>query len=49
MTQPKRTEPSMPSTDPRFIWRSSADTDVQRTWRRFGWTPTSEARKQEAA
>jgi hypothetical protein len=22
-----------------FKYHNSADTDVQRTWRRFGWTP----------
>jgi hypothetical protein len=25
--------------DKNFKYRNSADTDVQRTWRRFGWTP----------
>ena len=35
----KRTEPTIPSTDPRFVWTRGAD--VQATWRRFGWTPPS--------
>lgn len=33
----KRTEPTIPVGHPDFVWTSGAD--VQRTWRRFGWTP----------
>lgn len=39
-TQPK--QPTMPITDPRFVYRNSSQTDVQQTWRRFGWTPPFE-------
>ena len=35
----KRTEPTVPASDPRFKWTSGSD--VQATWRRFGWTPPS--------
>jgi hypothetical protein len=35
----KRTEPSVPITDKRFVPTRGAD--VQATWRRFGWTPPS--------
>jgi hypothetical protein len=28
--------------DPNFIYHNASDTDVQRTWRKFGWTPTEE-------
>jgi hypothetical protein len=31
-------------TDPNFIYHDSSDTDVQRTWRKFGWTPQGETR-----
>ena len=31
-------------TDPNFIYHNSSDTDVQRTWRKFGWTPQGETR-----
>jgi len=39
MIQAKRTEPIVPVGHPKFVWYGAADTDVQRTWRRFGWTP----------
>lgn len=39
---PRRTEPTIPASDPRFKWTAGAD--VQATWRRFGWTPPSEGR-----
>jgi len=35
----KRTDPSIPITDKRFVPTRGAD--VQATWRRFGWTPPS--------
>lgn len=35
--QPAR--PSVPLTDPQFVYRNSAQTNVQDTWRRFGWVP----------
>jgi aryl carrier-like protein len=31
--------------DPNFIYHNSSDTDVQRTWRKFGWTPINEQEK----
>lgn len=34
-----RVEPSLRTTDPRFVPTRGAD--VQATWRRFGWTPPS--------
>ncbi len=34
--------PPMRLTDPRFEWKSSAATDVQATWRKYGWVPPSE-------
>lgn len=40
----RRTEPSIPATDPRFVWTNGAD--VQATWRRHGWTPPSAGRPQ---
>ena len=36
----KRTEPTIPADDPRYVWTAGAD--VQATWKRFGWTPLSE-------
>lgn len=43
----KRTLPTIPVGHPEYIWRPAADTDVQRTWRRFGWKPVN-AKKQGA-
>ena len=37
----KRTEPTIPVGHPKFIWYGAAATDVQRTWRRFGWKPVN--------
>jgi hypothetical protein len=31
--------PSIPCTDPRFVWVSSAAANVLATWARFGFTP----------
>jgi hypothetical protein len=36
----RRTNPSIPITDKRFVPTRGAD--VQATWRRFGWVPPSE-------
>lgn len=33
--------------DPKFKYVPAAATDVQATWRRFGWRPISEIKKQE--
>lgn len=41
----KQQIPSFPITDPRFVWVDSSKTDVQRTWRKFGWTPPSQNKK----
>lgn len=38
-THPTITHPTVRVTDPRFQYTSSAATDVQATWRRFGWRP----------
>lgn len=40
----EQTQPKL--TDPEFVWRGPANTDVQATWRRFGWTPPSEQKKE---
>jgi hypothetical protein len=37
--------PPVPITDPRFQYVPAAATDVQQTWRRFGWAPPSKERK----
>ena len=37
----RRTEPTVPVTNWNFAYSRGAD--VQTTWRRFGWTPPSEA------
>ena len=36
--------PLVPVGHPDYVWRGSADTDVQRTWRKYGWKPTEEQR-----
>ena len=36
----KRTNPWIPVGHPDFVWTSGAD--VQKTWRKAGWTPPSE-------
>ena len=30
---------AIPCDDPGFVYHESDDIDVQRTWRKFGWTP----------
>lgn len=30
-------KPTLPITDTRFVYRNSAQTNVQETWKRFGW------------
>lgn len=32
--------------DPQFKYHNAASTDVTRTWKRFGWTPPSEAKNE---
>lgn len=34
-----RAIPAIPCDDPGFVYHGSDDVDVQRTWRKFGWTP----------
>lgn len=31
--------PTIPLNHPEFVYYPAADTDVTRTWRKFGWTP----------
>jgi hypothetical protein len=43
-------EPAYPSgsiLDPNFKYEPSAKTDVQATWRKHGWVPPSEQKKNE--
>lgn len=35
----KPAQPSVPITDPRFIYRNSSQTNVLETWLRHGWKP----------
>ena len=45
--EPAARTPQLPQyrlDDPRFVWIPSGQTDVQRTWRKYGWTPPSETR-----
>ena len=37
-----RIEPRISIKDPNFVWIPSHQTDVQRTWRKFGWRPLKE-------
>jgi hypothetical protein len=39
--------PTKPLTDPRFEYRNAAATDVQTTWRRFGWQPLSKEKQDD--
>lgn len=41
----RRTEPLIPVGHPEFIWTTGAD--VQATWRKYGWTPPSEAKQSD--
>jgi hypothetical protein len=36
--------PIIPVGHPLYVWRPSADCDVQRTWRTYGWKPLNEQR-----
>lgn len=44
MQDAKRTDPLVGINHPEFKWTTGAD--VQATWRKYGWTPPSEGRKQ---
>lgn len=35
--------PYIPVGHPRYVWRGHADTDVQRTWKTYGWKATPRA------
>jgi hypothetical protein len=39
---PKRKLPCPLMDDPSFVYHNSASTDIQRTWRKFGWKPLAE-------
>lgn len=49
---PEKRKPLIPTigiNHPDFVWYSSAQTDVTRTWRRFGWRPLAEQQQTEVA
>jgi hypothetical protein len=33
--------PVIPMGHPQYVYVPAANTDVQRTWRKYGWTPTN--------
>jgi hypothetical protein len=33
--------------DPTFVYYNSASTDIQRTWRKFGWVPIAELKEKQ--
>lgn len=37
--------PCLLTDDPTFVYYNSANTDVTRTWRKFGWKPASELKE----
>lgn len=39
LAKAKKTMPSVLCTSPEFVWRCAADTNVQDTWRKWGWVP----------
>lgn len=39
-------QPAIPLTDPRFNYRAAVNTDIKRTWARFGWAPPSSKPKE---
>ena len=42
MNEPKVVYPTVPVTDPNFVYVPWWKTDVQATWRKFGWVPKAE-------
>lgn len=49
--QPKKRKPvrSKSVLDPDFVYTEASKTDVQKTWKRFGWVPPSEVKNAQAA
>lgn len=43
----KPTQPSVPLTDSKFIYRNSSQTNVQETWKRFGWQPKEQTNEHQ--
>lgn len=43
----KSQTPPVPLTNPQFPYVPAARTDVQATWRKFGWTPLAENKPKE--
>lgn len=37
--------PCLLTDDPTFVYYNSANTDVTRTWRKYGWKPASELKE----
>ena len=37
--------PTIPITNPAFVYRPAANTNVQDIWRKHGWVPPSEVEK----
>jgi hypothetical protein len=42
-------QPQPNITDPSFKWVRPEHTNVQETWRKFGWQPPSETKKEKEA
>ena len=42
MNVPKVVYPTTPITNPAFVYRPAAATDVTIPWRKFGWVPKGE-------
>lgn len=42
----KRTDPWIPVGHPQYVWTPASD--VQATWRRYGWRPISEVEAEKA-
>lgn len=41
--------PWIPVGHPQYVWRPSADCNVERTWRTYGWKPLNEQSNTHAA
>jgi hypothetical protein len=42
--KPSKRLPAVRLTDPRFKYSNAVETDVQKTWMRFGWVPPTPRR-----